>query len=272
MDWPHKPLQVFATRFVLTHMLTEKLPSGLPILELPQDTDEHKTHGYGQTHNWTKKSIFWELPYCPKLKTRHNIDIMHNEKNNGENYFFTTMDVKGKTKDTESSRKDLEAHTYRTSFFMTTKNGKSVKPKASYTLTKKQQLVVHTWLSKLKTPDGFSSNYARCSSSAKFTGLKSHDMHIIVQKLIPVAFRNLLPKPIWEILTKLCHFFRNISSSTLQVDHIRTLGHDIIETFCKLENIYPPSMFDVMEHLPVHMSYKTLMGGPVQYQWMYPFE
>ncbi|XP_074580679.1 uncharacterized protein LOC141837120 [Curcuma longa] len=41
---------------------------------------------------------------------------------------------------------------------------------------------------------------------------------------------------------------------------------------CKLERIFPPSFFDSMEHLPVHLSYKARIGGPVQYRWMYPFE
>ena len=31
--------------------------------------------------NWTKKSIFFELEYWSKLKLRHNIDVMHVEKN-----------------------------------------------------------------------------------------------------------------------------------------------------------------------------------------------
>lgn len=31
--------------------------------------------------NWTNKSIFFELDYWSKLKVRHNLDIMHIEKN-----------------------------------------------------------------------------------------------------------------------------------------------------------------------------------------------
>lgn len=27
-----------------------------------------------------------------------------------------------------------------------------------------------------------------------------------------------------------------------------------------------------MEHLPIHLAEEALLGGPVQYQWMYPFE
>ncbi|KAL0377219.1 UNVERIFIED_CONTAM: hypothetical protein Scaly_0839500 [Sesamum calycinum] len=37
--------------------------------------------GYGSDHKWTKKSIFWDLPYWSTLLIRHNLDVMHIEKN-----------------------------------------------------------------------------------------------------------------------------------------------------------------------------------------------
>lgn len=41
---------------------------------------------------------------------------------------------------------------------------------------------------------------------------------------------------------------------------------------CNLEKIFPPSFFDVMEHLAIHLPYEAELGGPVQYRWMYVFE
>jgi len=67
------------------------------------------------------------------------------------------------------------------------------------------------------------------------------------------------------------HFFRDICSSKLNVDHIERLKTNIIETICKLEIIFPPFFFS-MKHLPVHLPYEVEVGGPVQYRWMYPFE
>ncbi|CAM8935602.1 unnamed protein product [Rhodiola kirilowii] len=37
-----------------------------------------------------------------------------------------------------------------------------------------------------------------------------------------------------------------------------------------LETIFPPSFFDSMEHLPIHVADETLLGGLLQYKWMYP--
>ncbi|GJT77605.1 hypothetical protein Tco_1044330, partial [Tanacetum coccineum] len=31
--------------------------------------------------NCSKRSIFWDLEYCPFLKLKHNLDVMHIEKN-----------------------------------------------------------------------------------------------------------------------------------------------------------------------------------------------
>jgi hypothetical protein len=61
-------------------------------------------------HNWTKKSIFWDLPYWRSLLVLHNLDIMHNEKNVFDNVFNTVMDVKGKIKDNLKTRRDLEMY------------------------------------------------------------------------------------------------------------------------------------------------------------------
>jgi hypothetical protein len=36
--------------------------------------------------------------------------------------------------------------------------------------------------------------------------------------------------------------------------------------------IFLPSLFDSMEHLPMHLSYEAKVGGQVQYRWIYPFE
>ena len=58
-------------------------------------------------HNWTKKSIFWELPYWQHQLLRHNLDVMHIEKNLFENIINTVVVVNGKTKDNAKSRMDV---------------------------------------------------------------------------------------------------------------------------------------------------------------------
>ena len=50
----------------------------------------------------------WDLPYWADLKLRHNLDVMHIEKNIRENLLGMFLNIEGKTKDTVSSRLDLE--------------------------------------------------------------------------------------------------------------------------------------------------------------------
>ncbi|CAL9011623.1 unnamed protein product [Prunus brigantina] len=61
------------------------------------------------THiNWTHKPMFFELPYWSRLKLRHNLDVMHVEKNVFDTLVGTILDIEDKTKDTIKARLDLE--------------------------------------------------------------------------------------------------------------------------------------------------------------------
>ncbi|KAI9086607.1 hypothetical protein K1719_031468 [Acacia pycnantha] len=67
-------------------------------------------------------------------------------------------------------------------------------------------------------------------------------------------------------------FFREICASELNVEKLRHLEASIPITLCKLKMVFPPSMFDSIEHLPVHLAYEAKVGSLQQYRWMYPFE
>ncbi|KAL9362616.1 hypothetical protein Peur_045401 [Populus x canadensis] len=235
---------------------------------------KQKFPGFGLTYNWVKRSIFWELPYWKTNLLRHNLDVMHIEKNVFENIFNTVMDVKGKTKDNIKARLDVALFCNRKNMELVCDGSRVAKPRASFVLDKNAQLLVYKWLKSLRFLDGHASNISRLvnTKECRLYGMKSHDCHVFMQTLIPLAFRDLLPKGIWDALTEISHFFRDICSSKLNVDHIERLEKNIVETICKLEMIFPPSFFDSMEHLPVHLPFEVKVGGPVQYRWMYPFE
>ncbi|XP_058739830.1 uncharacterized protein LOC131612031 [Vicia villosa] len=246
------------------------------VCDLPKFTDygeARRIKGYGVDHNWTKRSIFWDLPYWKDNLLRHNLDVMHIEKNFFDNVLNTVMDNE-KTKDNEKARKDMELYCNRKELELKPRpNGKLLKPKACYTLTPQEAKAVCRWLNELRMPDGYSSNLARCAdaNTGKLHGMKSHDCHIFMERLLPIAFSS-LPKNVLNPLTEISQFFRDICASTLRVDDIIKLDRNIPVILCKLEQIFPPGFFDSMEHLPVHLAYEAFLGGPVQYRWMYPFE
>ena len=130
------------------------------------------------------------------------------------------------------------------------------------------------WVKNLRYPDGYASNLARCvdMQKLKLFGMKSHDCHVFMQRLLPIAFRELLPQNVWKALTELSIFFKDLISTIIKNDDMARLEEEIPVFLCKLEHIFPPSFFDSMQHLLVHLPYEARLVRPVQYRWMYPFE
>jgi len=89
----------------------------------------------------------------------------------------------------------------------------------------------------LKSPYGYASNLSRCVDmrNASLHNLKSHDCHVLIQRLLPLTFRDLLPTNVWNVLTELSQFFQDLCSSKLHVDDIVRLANNITEILCKLE-------------------------------------
>jgi len=100
----------------------------------------------------------------------------------------------------------------------------------------------------------------------------SHDFHVFMQTLIPLAYRNLLLKRIWDALTEIIQFFRDICSNKLHAQLMKKLEMNIVQKICKLEMVFPPSFFNLMRDLPIYLLLETKVGGPVQRKQIYPFE
>jgi len=107
---------------------------------------KQKFPGFGLIHNWVKRSIFWELPYWKTNLLRHNLDVMHIEKNMFENIFNTVMDVKGKTKDNIKARLDVALFCNRKNMELVCNESRVAKLRASFVLEKNTQLLVYNGL------------------------------------------------------------------------------------------------------------------------------
>ncbi|KAL8110078.1 hypothetical protein AgCh_025983 [Apium graveolens] len=69
---------------------------------------DKKISGFGESHNWVRTSIFWELPYWSTNLIRHNLDVMYVKKNMFDNVFNTAMNVTEKTKENDKACLDLK--------------------------------------------------------------------------------------------------------------------------------------------------------------------
>ncbi|KAL6184927.1 hypothetical protein ACLB2K_041062 [Fragaria x ananassa] len=226
-------------------------------------------------HNWKKKSIFYELPYWQHNLIRHNLDVMHVEKNVCDNVLGTIMGAAGKTKDNLRSRRDLEAMGIRKQYHVKEReDGTKYFEPADFEMKNDGKDKFLLALSQSRMPDGSASNIARRVRLKGRTigGLKSHDNHTLLQQLIPLCIRSSLPKNVVEGLIDLGKFFKVLCSKLNCAADLEEARSRIIVTLCDLEKIFPPSFFDVMEHLPIHLAEEALIAGAVQFRWMYPIE
>lgn len=223
---------------------------------------------------WKKKSIFFELPYWKSLYIRHFIDVMHVEKNVFESVIGTLLNIPGKTKDTINSRLDLVSMGLRPELSPIKKATRTYLPPAAHTLSKKEKTVFCKFLDGVKVPEGYSSNVRNLVSlkDLKLKSLKSHDCHVIMENFLPIGIRSILPNKVRQTLTKLCFFFKAICSRVIDPEKLPSLQREITLTLCELETYFPPSFFDIMIHLTVHLIRETQLCGPCYMRWMYPFE
>jgi len=75
----------------------------------------------------------------------------------------------------------------------------------------------------------------------KLMGLKSHDCHVLMQDLLPVAIRGILPKNVKQVITRLCLFFNAICSKVIDPTRLDELENEAIIILCQLEMYFPPS-------------------------------
>ncbi|XP_019056998.1 PREDICTED: uncharacterized protein LOC109116289 [Tarenaya hassleriana] len=188
--------------------------------------------GYGDYHNWHKKSIFWELPYWRHHKLRHNLDVMHIEKNFFDNIINTVLNVAQKTKDNINSRKDIGLICSRKDLELTP-DGKA--PVPIFRVFGEAKMNFFRWLQEdVKFPDGYSSNISRCVDlgGKKLTGMKSHDCHVFMQRLLPIAFAEILPEHVNQAISGISNFFREICSRTLKNEDVQLMKQNIVLIWC----------------------------------------
>ena len=128
-------------------------------------SSKQKFPGFGLTHNWVKRSIFLELPYWKTNMLRHNLDVMHIEKNMFENI---------------KARLDIALYCNRKNMELVYDESRVAKPRSSFVLEKNAQLLVYKWLKSLRFPDGHASNISRLVNieDCRLYGMKSHDCHV----------------------------------------------------------------------------------------------
>ena len=99
--------------------------------------------------------------------------------------------------------------------------------------------------------DGYASNLSRnvIEEQGKIYGLKSHDYHILLQRILLIVVPPFLTKKIRDTLLELAQLFQKLTVWTLEVKDLYALEEGIILILCKIERIFPPFFFIIMVHL-----------------------
>ncbi|GJX93403.1 hypothetical protein Tco_0347989 [Tanacetum coccineum] len=224
--------------------------------------------------NWTKRSIFYELEYWSFLTLKHNLDIMHIEKNVLE-AILNTLLMNDKSKDTAKARQDLKRLGIQSGLWLgQTKNGKCSKPQAAYSFTPENKKKFCQFIKGVKLPDEFGSNFKHkvTNNDTNIMSLKSHDCHIMMKRLLPYKLQQYFPDEVAKPIIKLCSFFKQICSATLMEADTLKAQSKVIDILRNLKLIYPPAFFDIMIHLVIHLPLEALEGGHIRPRWMFPFK
>jgi hypothetical protein len=115
----------------------------------------------------------------------------------------------------------------------------------------------------LKFLDGYATGFRRPVNLelGKLSGVKSHDYHLFMERLIHVMFCEYLNDDVWKALAELSYFYRHLCAKEMKKEMMEKLEKEILVLICKLEKIFLPGWFNPMQHLLVHLPYEAKLGA-----------
>ncbi|GKD97387.1 putative transposon, En/Spm-like protein, partial [Tanacetum coccineum] len=196
------------------------------------------------------------------------------EKNVCDSLVGTLLNVPGKTKDGMNARLDVAELGIKPELLARQEEDKTTLPPAGYTLTNAEKDIFCETLSNIRVPQGYCSNFSSLVSlkDRKLISLKSHDYHMLMQEFLPIAICSIMHPPTQYAIIRFCFFFKFICRKEIILQELDKMQLELVVTLCLLEKFFPPSFFDIMIHLTVHLTREVKLCGPICFRWMYPFE
>jgi hypothetical protein len=99
--------------------------------------------------------------------------------------------------------------------------------------------------------------------------LKTHDYHRLLQHILHVAIISLATAKVQDAIWSLGTLLIWVCSKEIFLEEIPKMKVIATEVVCKLERVFPPSLFDYQVHLLVHLVDKVAIAGLVHCRWMY---
>ena len=205
---------------------------------------------------WKRRSVFWDLPYWKILDTPHCLDVMHITKNVCESLLGTLLNMPDRTKDGPKARHDLKVLGIREELQIPpAQEGQSEEeadggqkrkrikqpdyycPPSCFTFSPAEVDQFFNCLLGVRVPFGYSGLISRYMDPKKrnFSGMKSHDCHVMMTQILPVAIRGIMDDHVRATLTGLCNFFDVITRKSISVKKLARLQEGIVVILCELE-------------------------------------
>jgi len=106
----------------------------------------------------------------------------------------------------------------------------------------------------LKTPTHYViALHTRVVRDGKLRGLKSHDYHAMMQQVLPFCLHNLMQEETHMSLINLNKVFNKIFAKVIDPNTMQVLRKEVVKTISSINKVFPPTMFDVMTHLVIHL-------------------
>ena len=149
---------------------------------------------------------------------------MHIEKIVCDNLNRTLLNLMFKTKDSVASRLDMIEMGVMPDFAPEVGERRTYLPPSTFTLSNAEKIKMLSSFSSMKLSYGHSLNIKNCVSmpDLKLFGLKSHDCHILLQQLLPIAIRSVLPKNFRVNIIR-CFFFNSLCNKIVDVSKLDKL-------------------------------------------------
>ena len=124
---------------------------------------------------------------------------MHVEKNISESTYGTLLGIEGRNKDIDKAQIDLQNMNFRHTLHLKQRfNGSYDKPRAFFSLSLNERDGFYDFLKSVKYPDGYTANISRSvnAKNGRLSGLKSHDCHVLLKRILSIGLRGLAHKDI----------------------------------------------------------------------------
>jgi hypothetical protein len=124
------------------------------------------------------------------------------------------------------------------------------------------------WIKTMKFPDRYATNIERAVNvgTDKLNGLKSHEYHIFIKRLMSIMFCGYFKVDLWKMFAELSYFYREICAKQVSKAMMQRLEKETAVLVCKMKKLFPPRWFNVMQYLLVHLPWEARVGGTVQFR------